>query len=168
MKNQRGQDLVEFALLIPLFFIFIFGIMYCGFLFGDYVTLNNEARSAAREAVIGVGSLSNSDDNTIKDYYETIVKKYSKEIDGKGMITRLYKYDGMLISEGKKEKRTYSNIKGLSQVPGEIEVADDSVIVIIKTELNSDFLFPLKLKQYGVPLLDGYQIRYVMFNENYK
>lgn len=40
MKNQRGQDLIEFALVIPLFLIFILGIMYCGFFFGDYVTLN--------------------------------------------------------------------------------------------------------------------------------
>ena len=51
MKKQRGQMLVEFALLLPLFLLLLFGIMYCGFMYGDYLTLNNMARSAAREAV---------------------------------------------------------------------------------------------------------------------
>lgn len=56
MNKQRGQDIVEFALLMPLFFIIFFGIMYCGFLFGDYLTLSSMARSAAREAVIVGGN----------------------------------------------------------------------------------------------------------------
>ena len=52
MKKQGGQDIVEFALMVPLFLLFIFTIMYFGFLYGDYITLSSLARSAAREAAI--------------------------------------------------------------------------------------------------------------------
>lgn len=52
MKFQRGQAIVEFALLLPLFFILLFGIFYAGMIFADYMTLANIARSSAREASI--------------------------------------------------------------------------------------------------------------------
>ena len=41
MKKQRGQMLVEFALLLPLFLLLLFGIMYCGFMYGDFLTLQS-------------------------------------------------------------------------------------------------------------------------------
>lgn len=50
--KQRGQTLVEFALLLPLFVLFLFGTMYVGFLFSDYMSYDNMARMAAREAAI--------------------------------------------------------------------------------------------------------------------
>lgn len=166
MKMQRGQEIVEFALLIPFFFIFIFGIMYCGFAFGDYITLSNEARSAAREVVIGVGSLNSKEDKDIKNYYGTIVQKYDNEINKKGMITSLYQYKGMLIAEGKNQKRMSSSIEGLKQVPSTVDVPDNSVIVIIQTKLNTNYMFPRVLEGFGVSILNGYQVRYIMYNEN--
>ncbi|WP_423776484.1 TadE/TadG family type IV pilus assembly protein, partial [Allisonella histaminiformans] len=42
--KQRGQTLVEFALLLPLFVLFLFGTMYVGFLFSDYMSYDNMAR----------------------------------------------------------------------------------------------------------------------------
>ena len=50
--KQRGQTLVEFALLLPLFVLFLLGTMYVGFLFSDYMSYDNMARMAAREAAI--------------------------------------------------------------------------------------------------------------------
>ncbi len=162
MNKQRGQDLIEFALVIPLFLIFILGIMYCGFFFGDYVTLNNEARSAARVAVIGVSS--RGDKTTVYDYYKGVVDDYDKEVKG-GVITYLYKYQGMLISDGTKDN-TYSSIPNLKQVPNDADLPEHSIIVIIQTVPNKDYLFPGFLTNHGIPLLNGYQIRYVMYNEN--
>lgn len=52
MKKQKGQSLVEFALVLPLFLFLVFAIIYAGMLFHDYTTLTGIARSAAREAAI--------------------------------------------------------------------------------------------------------------------
>lgn len=52
MKNNKGQSLVEFALILPLFLFLVFAIIYCGMLFHDYSSLSSIARSAAREAAI--------------------------------------------------------------------------------------------------------------------
>jgi Flp pilus assembly protein TadG len=51
-RLQRGQSLVEFALvLMPLFFI-ILGIIQFGFIFNTYVTMTNAAREGARTGTI--------------------------------------------------------------------------------------------------------------------
>ncbi len=52
MKKNKGQSLVEFALILPLFLFLVFAIIYCGMLFHDYSSLSSIARSAAREAAI--------------------------------------------------------------------------------------------------------------------
>lgn len=181
MKNQRGQDLVEFALLIPFFFIIFFGIMYCGFAFGDYITLNNEARSAAREAVIGIDSIKfdkgetqEKQDKAVKDYYQTLVNDYKDAIKDNGMMTNLYIFDGMLISEDKKVERTYTSKDELLQSLQKVNLPKNpngnsdkgSVIVIIKTKMNPAYAFTYVLSGYGVSLLDGYEITYIMYNEN--
>ena len=56
MRNNKGQSLVEFALVIPFFLFLVFAIIYCGMLFHDYSTLTGIARSAAREAAIVTGT----------------------------------------------------------------------------------------------------------------
>ena len=51
---ERGQSLVEFALvLMPLFFI-VLGIIQFGFIFNTYVTMTNAAREGARTGTIYV------------------------------------------------------------------------------------------------------------------
>lgn len=56
MKKRKGQAIVEFALVLPLFLLIMFGIIYSGMLFHDYTTLSNIARASAREAAL-TGSL---------------------------------------------------------------------------------------------------------------
>lgn len=66
MKKNKGQSLVEFALVIPFFLFLVFAIIYAGMLFHDYSTLTGIARSAAREAAIVEGTNYNS----IQTFYE--------------------------------------------------------------------------------------------------
>ena len=56
MKKNKGQSLVEFTLVLPLFLFLVFAIIYAGMLFHDYSTLTGIARSAAREAAIITGT----------------------------------------------------------------------------------------------------------------
>ena len=48
MNRQKGQALVEFALLVPLLFTMCFAMIYGGMMFMDYLQYNNAARAVSR------------------------------------------------------------------------------------------------------------------------
>ena len=50
--RPRGQSLVEFALVAPLFFVFLFGIIEAGRFIYFYETLNHATREGARYAIV--------------------------------------------------------------------------------------------------------------------
>jgi Flp pilus assembly protein TadG len=50
--HGRGQSLVEFGLVLPIFLLIVFGIIDFGRAVFAYSTLNNAAREAARVAVV--------------------------------------------------------------------------------------------------------------------
>ncbi len=79
MRKQKGQAIVEFALVLPLMLLFLWGILYGGLLFKDYLTLSNLARDSARTA-----SLQGS------AQYETIRAAGARQT----MITGLYTWNG--------------------------------------------------------------------------
>ena len=91
MKRQKGQDIVEFALLLPIFLLVFCGIIYCGFMFGDYQTVQGIVRNAAREAAV-VGHYTPSADPSQKptDNYEIIAAKYNQILKEQNVITHLY------------------------------------------------------------------------------
>ncbi len=63
-SSGLGQALPEFALIAPLFFILVFGILQFGFLFGGHIGLTNAARDAARYAsVLPVGDATTASTN---------------------------------------------------------------------------------------------------------
>ena len=47
-RGQKGQSVVEFAVIIPLFLMFVMGIIYGGFAYADYLRCNNAVREIAR------------------------------------------------------------------------------------------------------------------------
>ena len=95
MKKQKGQSLVEFALVFPFFLLLIFAIIYSGMLFYDYSTLSSIARSAARERAIsapyvaatGTTPASGVTDEAIKGYYFDSTKQQFRP----NLVTGLYK-----------------------------------------------------------------------------
>ena len=51
-KNEEGQALVEFALVIPLFMMLLLGILQFGIIFNNYITLTDAARAGSRVAAV--------------------------------------------------------------------------------------------------------------------
>lgn len=49
--GARGQSLTEFALIAPVFFLLLFGVIQFGFLLSGQIALNNAVRETARYAV---------------------------------------------------------------------------------------------------------------------
>jgi Flp pilus assembly protein TadG len=48
----RGQELVEFALVLPVLFLFIYGVVDLGRVFHAYIAITNAAREGARYAIV--------------------------------------------------------------------------------------------------------------------
>lgn len=55
-RGQRGQSLVEFALVMPVLLILVLGIMEFGFAITDQVSVTNAARDGARAGALKGGS----------------------------------------------------------------------------------------------------------------
>ena len=60
MNSQKGQSLVEFAMVLPLLVLLLFGITDFGRIFHAYLTIDHAGREAARVASIG------KDNTTVK------------------------------------------------------------------------------------------------------
>jgi Flp pilus assembly protein TadG len=52
MKNEQGQTMTEFALVLPILVVLLFGIIQFGIAFNNYVTLTDAIRAGARKAVV--------------------------------------------------------------------------------------------------------------------
>lgn len=55
-NGERGQSLVEFALIVPLFLLLVFAIVDFGMGFYSWITVTNAAREGARVGVVGADS----------------------------------------------------------------------------------------------------------------
>ena len=52
MDNQRGTAAIEFAIVLPLLMVFIFGIIEFGLVFYDKAMVTNASREAARAGIV--------------------------------------------------------------------------------------------------------------------
>ena len=53
-KNEKGQALVEFTLVLPLLLLLVFGIVEFGRVYSAVLAVNHVARETARAAAVGV------------------------------------------------------------------------------------------------------------------
>ena len=51
-NNKRGTAIIEFVIIMPLFFFMLFGMLYGGIMLHDYNGLNELTRAAARAGAI--------------------------------------------------------------------------------------------------------------------
>lgn len=52
-KNNRGQALVEFALILPVLMLLVVGVMEFGLIINQYMVVAEAAREGARSAALG-------------------------------------------------------------------------------------------------------------------
>jgi len=52
MRQEQGQTMVEFALIMPVLLLVIFGIIQFGVLYNDYISLTDATRIGARKAAV--------------------------------------------------------------------------------------------------------------------
>jgi len=52
MRSDRGQTMVEFAFVVPILCLLLFGIIQFGIVYHNYVTLTDATRVGARKAIV--------------------------------------------------------------------------------------------------------------------
>lgn len=81
MKKHKGQALVEFALILPLFLLMLYGIIYSGMMFHDYSTLSSIARTCAREAAISTTTNYSEIAGTYEGLLDNLMTSFYKKAD---------------------------------------------------------------------------------------
>jgi hypothetical protein len=145
MKKQRGQAVVEFALVLPLFMCLLMCVIFAGLLFSDYMTLSNVARSSVREASIQG-----------PDNYSTIINHYKTNTH---LLTNLYNWPD--LSQG----------NSMEFNEGEF---DNSVEVTLTASLNNSFpgipvlemIFGRNVDGGTAFLPQNFVIKYTMYDES--
>jgi Flp pilus assembly protein TadG len=56
VKNERGQTMTEFAFVLPILLVVLFGIVQFGIIFNNYVALTDAARAASRQGAVSRNS----------------------------------------------------------------------------------------------------------------
>jgi Flp pilus assembly protein TadG len=62
VRCERGAELIEFALTLPILLLVVLGIIEFGFVFREYEVVTNAAREGARIAVLPTYTLADAED----------------------------------------------------------------------------------------------------------
>jgi Flp pilus assembly protein TadG len=52
IRDERGQTMVEFALIVPIICLILFAVVQFGMLYNDYIALTDATRAGARKAAV--------------------------------------------------------------------------------------------------------------------
>ena len=70
-RSEKGQTMVEFAMVLPLLCVLLFGVIQFGILFNNYVTLTDAVRAGARKAAVsrelGAGAAVSTAQQAVQD-----------------------------------------------------------------------------------------------------
>jgi Flp pilus assembly protein TadG len=83
LQNQRGQALIEFALLFPFLMMFLFVLLDFGIAIDRRVVIQHAVREGVRQGAVGLPADLAGDDNDIKD----LVVKQSQDTLSRDDIT---------------------------------------------------------------------------------
>ncbi len=82
-SREKGQAILEFAFVLPLFLFIVFALFFVGMVMADYMELNSIARSSARDAAV----------ITDKTYYEKNYKKIRDKYKDNKLPVEIFKWD---------------------------------------------------------------------------
>lgn len=76
IRNEQGQTMTEFALVLPVLALILFAVIQFGIVFNNYVTLTDATRAGARKAAV-----SRDDPNRDNDVMAA-VRSSASDLDG--------------------------------------------------------------------------------------
>jgi Flp pilus assembly protein TadG len=93
MKSEKGQSLVEFALILPIFLLLLFAILDFGRIYFAYLTIDHAGREAARAASIGSTDIEEVAVSNASSINLTEDQVTFTTLDGEATITITYPID---------------------------------------------------------------------------
>lgn len=90
IANQSGASAIEFAIILPLLLIIVFGIIECSILFYDKAMLTNASREGARLGIVyhyNSSGLNHPDDGEIASVVNQYAQSHLINFDATSVIT---------------------------------------------------------------------------------
>lgn len=121
-NNNRGTALIEFVIIMPLFFLMLFGMLYGGIILHDYNGLNELTRAAAR-----AGAIEQTDDSELEsEAAEASSKK----------VARIKKF---ITDNGNNYLLLYSVVENTIVVKDDEKInEEDAIIVSVSANRTED------------------------------
>lgn len=105
LRNEnKGQSMVETALVLPIIVLILMGIIDFGFLFNNYLIIDNASREGARTAVIGstdsviTTTVSNMTSSLVSAKLKTTINPSGASRTKGSQVTVTVEYDYSLIT----------------------------------------------------------------------
>ena len=160
MQRQRGQSAVEFALIAPIIFMMIFGMIYGGFMFMEYMHYSNQVRTVARQIAVTDKS-ERTKDEFITRYKNELTKIYT-EYHMPKMYAPTVEIGSSITEEKDGEKiisRTFNDFKGenINEVVVEVSFSMNENVYNSLPNILKLLEFPprtIKTLQYHMKLED--------------
>jgi Flp pilus assembly protein TadG len=120
IRDERGQAMTEFALVLPIIALLLFGVIQFGITFNNYLTLTDAVRAGARkgavarhltdnrEAVVEQAVVDASTDLHLSDLDVTVSVSPGWEQGADVTVTATYPYSIKLLGVGVKSGRLTS------------------------------------------------------------
>lgn len=121
-NNKRGTAIIEFVIIMPLFFLMLFGMLYGGIMLHDYNGLNELTRAAAR-----AGAIEQTDDDTKED--ENNAESPTKK------VARIKKF---ITDNGNNYLLLYSVVENTIVVKNDEKINEEDAIVVSVSANRTD------------------------------
>ena len=124
MRNEQGQTMTEFALVLPVLALILFAVIQFGMVFNNYVALTDATRAGARKAAVSrqtsdpVGNAvaavrSSAKDLKQSDLNITVASTWQSTTDVS--VTATYPYSisllGMVVKSGRLSSTTTERVE---------------------------------------------------------
>ena len=124
LRSEKGQAVTEFAVVLPIFAVLLFGIIQFGIAFKDYLSLTDAVRAGARKAAVSrqtsdpVGNAvaavrSSAKDLKQSDLNITVASTWQSTTDVS--VTATYPYSisllGMVVKSGRLSSTTTERVE---------------------------------------------------------
>jgi Flp pilus assembly protein TadG len=124
IKNERGQTMTEFALVLPVLALILFAVIQFGIVFNNYVQLTDATRAGARRAAVSrqtsdpVGTAAAAVRSSAKDLKQsdlnvTVSSTWQPTADVS--VTATYPYSisllGMVVKSGRLSSTTTERVE---------------------------------------------------------
>ena len=119
-NNNRGSAIIEFVIVMPLFFLMLFGMLYGGIMLHDYNGLNELTRAAAR-----AGAIEQTDDGNKED-----------DADEKSPTKKVARVKRFITDNGNNYLLLYAVAKNTIEVKKINE--EDAIIVSVSAKRTDD------------------------------